>query len=88
MFLSNLKHNIFKFLFSPKVDVVGGDCDRDTHCVPPKICENGNSVLGIVQVQVLSLFMPLLLHYKYVYCIKFFTVYYFSIIWIELFSST
>ena len=50
MFLSNLKHNIFKFLFSPKVDVVGGDCDRDTHCVPPKICENGNSVLGIVQV--------------------------------------
>ena len=64
MFLSNLKHNIFKFLFSPKVDVVGGDCDRDTHCVPPKICENGNSVLGIVQVQVLH--YHFLCHYYYI----------------------
>ena len=61
MFLSNLKHNIFKFLFSPKVDVVGGDCDRDTHCVPPKICENGNSVLGST-----SITLSLLCHYYYI----------------------
>ena len=39
-------NNIFKFCFSPKVDVVGGECDRDTHCVPPKICENGNCILS------------------------------------------